>query len=595
MYVWEKIKSEIIAKINNVLGKDLATAEDLIIPPKAEMGDLGIALFALAKKTGTHPGSRGASHPSQEGNLQSISEMILNGIKFNEAIIGAKAAGPYLNFFLDQKNLIKNVIGEIAKEKNRYGENKFLRGKKIMVEFAHPNPFKSFHIGHLRNIFLGESIVRLLEAQGAKVIRTNYQGDVGMHIAKCLWSFQKIEPQNYPAATDEKVALLGKCYAEGAQAFENNPEAQAEIKEINKKIYSGDDQKIKALWELGKKWSLEKFQEIYARVYSRFDREYMESEMIAACLKYIAQAKAKGILEESEGAVVFKGEKYGLETRVFLNSDGLPTYEGKELALAYREFSDFGKLDLCVHNVGVEQKSFFAATFKVEELLDEKKFKNKQYHNAYELVGLQKGKMSSRLGNVVLGNDILNEANVEIKKIISAKDNSLSEDKIEKIAVAAVKFAFLKISAFKYLAFDLAESVNFSGNSGPYLLYTFARIQSIFRKKSPLKRGVASFASRGVLNGIGEKLSEEKEIALIKKLAVYPEIVELAGKIYDPAELAKYLFELTKLFNDYYHAVPILQAADEETKNARLALLNSVAQVIKNGLGLLGIETVEEM
>jgi arginyl-tRNA synthetase len=586
MYAWKKIKEEIAANINAILGDDLATAEDLIIPPKPEFGDLGIALFALAKKTGTHPVSRGASHLSQEGTLQSISEKILNGFKFNGTIIGAKSTGPYLNFFLDKKNLTKSVITEIDKEKDCFGHNAAKKGKKIVVEFAHPNPFKSFHIGHLRNILLGESIVRLMESAGAKVVRINYQGDVGMHIAKCLWSFQKIDPKDYPATADLKVALLGKCYAEGARAFEDSPAAQAEIKEINQKIYSGGDPRIKTLWKLGKKWSLEKFQEIYRRVYSRFDREYMESEVIKDCLKYVARAKARGILEESEGAVVFRGEKYGLETRVFLNSDGLPTYEGKELGLAYREFSDFGKIDLCVHNVGVEQKSFFAATFKVEELLDEKKFKGRQYHNAYELVGLSGGKMSSRLGNVVLGNDILNEAGEEIKKIIAEKDNFLSEDKIEKIAVAAVKYAFLKISAFKYLSFDLEESVNFSGNSGPYLLYTFARIRSIFRKITNYKLKIK--------NVDFEKLSDDKEIALIKKLAVYPEIVEAAGKIYDPAELAKYLFELTKLFNDYYHQIPVLKV-ETAIKNARLSLLSSVAQIIGNGLNLLGIKTVEEM
>jgi arginyl-tRNA synthetase len=574
MPILEKIKKEITAGINQTLGENSVAESDLAPVPEKMKGDLGLPLFALAKKSGKNP--------------VEIGQIITSYFEKNkpEFLESSAALGPYLNFSLNKKYLAEKVIGEINEAKDKYGTNEILKGKKIMVEFAHPNPFKSFHIGHLRNILLGESIVRLLEAQSANVIRTNYQGDVGMHIAKCLWSFQKIESKDYPATADLKVALLGKCYAEGAKAFEESEAFQAEIKEINRKIYSQEDKKINELWELGKRWSLEKFHEIYARVYSRFDREYMESEMIKDCLEYIKKAKAAGILEESEGAIVFKGEKYGLETRVFLNSEGLPTYEGKELALAYREFSDFGEVDLCVHNVGVEQKSFFAATIKVEELLDAKKFQDKQYHNAYELVGLTKGKMSSRLGNVVLGNDILNEANAEIKKIIVEKNNSLSEEKIEIIAVAAVKFAFLKISAFKYLAFDLEESVNFSGNSGPYILYTNARIQSILRK-------IINY-QLSIINVDFTKLSENTEIELIKKLAVYPEVVATAEKIYDPAELAKYLFDLAKLFNDYYHQIPILKAEDE-IKNARLALLSSVAQVIKNGLGLLGIETVEEM
>ncbi|MFA5248275.1 MAG: arginine--tRNA ligase [Patescibacteria group bacterium] len=570
MSFWIKIKNGIAANLSKILNKEVF-AKELVLTPNQEMGDLGWPIFALAKELGRNP-----AELAKEIAKKYPTE---NNIK-------AKATGPYLNFVINKKYLAKNIIKEIEEQKEKYGHNENLKNKKIMVEFAHPNPFKSFHIGHLRNILLGESIVRVLEAQGAKVIRTNYQGDIGMHIAKCLWSFQKIDSKDYPTTTDLKVALLGKCYAEGSQAFENIPEAQAEIKEINKKIYSGEDEKIKNLWTLGKNWSLEKFHEIYQRVYSHFDCEYMESEMITDCREYIKQAEVKGILEKSDGAIVFKGEKHGLETRVFLNSEGLPTYEGKELALAYREFSDFGKIDLCIHNVAVEQKSFFAATFKVEELLDEKRFKGKQYHNAYEFVGLKKGKMSSRLGNVILGNDILNEAKENIKKIIAEKNNSLGDDKIEIIAVAAVKYAFLKISAFKYLAFDMEESINLSGNSGPYILYTYARIQSIFKKIINHKTLI--------INTDFEKLSDTREFSLIKKLAIYSEIIEAATKNYDPSEIAKYIYELAQMLNDYYHAIPILQA-DEETKNARLALLNSISQVIKNGLGLLGIEVVEEM
>jgi len=577
MRTLEEVKQKITNQINKILGINFLTPSDLKSIPASTgiSGDFGIQLISIAKRTGKNP----------KDILELIEKNWQNLDEVNIASAGQGESHNFLNFEFT-KNFLFNTLENIQNNQAKYGQGKNLEGKKIMVEFAHPNPFKSFHIGHLRNIFLGESIVRLLESQGAQVIRTNYQGDVGMHIAKCLWSFQKINPNDYPAATDQKVALLGKCYAEGSQAFETNPEVQAEIKEINKEIYSGADPKINELWNLGKKWSLEKFHEIYSRVYSHFDREYMESEVIKDCLEYVAQAKVKGILEESEGAVVFKGEKYGLETRVFLNSAGLPTYEGKELGLAYREFNDFGEIDFCVHNVAVEQKSFFAATFKVEELLDEQKFKGKQYHNAYEFVGLAKGKMSSRLGNVVLGDDILNEAKETIKQIIAEKNNSLSEEKIEIIAVAAVKYSFLKISAFKYLSFDLEESVNFSGNSGPYILYTFARINSIFKKDAGQK------SPEGKINF--EKLIEPEEFSLITKLAAYPEVVATTAKLYDPAEIAKYLFDLTKLFNDYYHKIPILQV-ESETKYARLELLNSVAQVIKNGLGLLGIETVDEM
>jgi len=573
MYSLEKIKNEIVKKINKALGKKLVQASDLVYPPSwSDFGDISFNCFFLMKKF---------SKPADK-----IAENIVNKIVSDNIIVKIKAAGPWVNFILNKEYLAEEILGEIGKLKNEYGGSEELKGKKIMVEFAHPNPFKSFHIGHLRNIFLGESIVRLLEARGAKVIRTNYQGDVGMHIAKCLWAFQKVKPSDYPKTADKKAAWLGKCYSQGAKAFEAKDKAKKEITEINKKIYTREDKKITKLWELGKSWSLEKFQEIYCRVDTTFDREYMESEVMADGLKYTAKALKKGILKKSQGAVVFDGKKYGLDTRVFLNSAGIPTYEGKELGLAYREFEDFGKIDLNIHVVAVEQKSFFEVTFKVEELLNEKMFKNKQYHHAYEFVGLKKGKMSSRKGEVILGNDILNEANKKISEIIKDKKEIKNKKELaEIVGVGAVKYGFLKISPFRYLAFDIEESVNFFGDSGPYLQYSYARIQSILRKSEVRSKKLESNY---------KNLKDEKEYRLILELAKYPEAVERAGKNYDPSEIAKYLFELAQEFNDYYHSVPVLKA-EKEIRNARLSLITAVSQVLKNGLDLLGIKVVSEM
>ncbi|MFH1522713.1 MAG: arginine--tRNA ligase [Patescibacteria group bacterium] len=574
MYTLEKIKNDIVKKINKALGDDLVQASDLVYPPaytkassgkaKSGMGDLSLPCFKIAKKLKKKPNEL--------------------AMELEKKIGEAKAIGPYLNLTLNKKRLAKGVLGEAEKLKDGYGENKNLKGKKIMVEFAHPNPFKSFHIGHLRNILLGESIVRLLEASGAKVIRTNYQGDVGMHIAKCLWAFAKVKKSSYPKITDEKVALLGKCYKKGAAAFEDSKKIEKEITGINKKIYTGVDKNINKLWELGKKWSLEKFQEIYTRVYTTFDKEYMESEVMEDGMKQVEIAFKKGILKKSKGAIVFDGGQYGLDTRVFLNSKGLPTYEGKELGLAFREFEDFGKIDLCIHNVAVEQISFFKVTFKVEELLNKIKFAGKQYHNAYEFVGLKKGKMSSRKGEVILGNDILNEANNRIlRKIKNRKEVKNKKEVAEVVGVGAIKYGFLKISPFKYLAFDMEESVNFSGDSGPYLQYTYARIRSIIRK-----------SGAKATKWLPSHLVGDKENEIIMKLAKYPEVVEKAGTIYDPSEIAKYLFELAQLFNDYYHSVPVLKA-EKDVRQARLELIRSVSQVLKNGLELLGIKVVESM
>lgn len=502
-----------------------------------------------------------------------------------ENVDSIEIAGPgFINFRLNN-SYFQNNLKDLIKKKEYIGSGEDLKGKRIMVEFAHPNPFKAFHIGHLRNIILGESIIRLLKSQGAEVIRTNYQGDVGMHIAKSLWALKKIDPKDYPKDSDERVSLIGKSYAKGATAFEENEETKQEIREINKKIYSKEDPEINKLWEMGKKWSLDKFHEIYERVDSTFDREYMESETLETCMGHIQRAKDKGILMESDGAVIFDGSAYGLDTRVFLNSEGLPTYEGKELGLAYMEFSDFGKIDLCIHNVAVEQISFFKVTFKVEELLDPGIFKGKQYHNAYEFVGLKKGKMSSRKGNVVLGNEILNEAYEKVLKVVKGKkiaENSTETAEI--IGVGAVKYSFLKISPFKYLAFDLEESLNFEGDSGPYIQYTYTRTQSILKK--------ANQNSEYDFNP--ETLVEKEETEVLKWLERFDEVVSLATRDYSPNFIAAYLFELTQKFNRFYKSVTVLNAEESE-KNSRLALVEVVGETIKKGLDLLGIKAPEKM
>jgi arginyl-tRNA synthetase len=579
MNILENLKKHIVIEVNKVLSEQEISSVDIIFPPKNEHGDLCLPSFKLAKKNAKNSIQLADSLADKLGKIEGIKDF--------------KAQGPYLNFVLDKNYIITETLSAIFKEKDKYGQNQDFKGKKMMIEFAHPNPFKAFHIGHLRNIILGESLVRIFEFSSAQVVRTNYQGDVGMHVAKCLWTFRKIDEKDYPENIDERVSLLADCYSKGASAFEKDAIAKSEIEIINKEIYEQEDKDIKKLWELGKKWSLDKFAQIYKRLNSHFDRQYMESEVKGEAMLYIEEAIEKEILVRSEGAVIFPGDKYGLETRVFLNSQGLPTYDGKELGLAYREFTDFGKLDLCIHNVAVEQVSFFKVNFKVQELLDPQRFKDKQIHNAYEFVGLKKGKMSSRLGKVVLAETVISLVKDKIKKVICDRKNSdgnnfsitdNTEEVSEKLAISSIKYAFLKINPFKYFAFDIEESVSFSGDSGPYINYTYARINSILKKGKPGK------LSKNICKYLNHK--EEKD--LVVHLSKFPQVIIDSRKEYNPSELVKYLFELSKKFNDYYHKVPIIKADDKE-KKARLKLIQAISQVLKNGTYLLGFELVEDM
>ncbi|HCM38184.1 MAG: hypothetical protein UV61_C0017G0003 [Candidatus Gottesmanbacteria bacterium GW2011_GWB1_43_11] len=608
--------------------------------------------------------------------------------------------------------------------------------KKIMVEFAHPNTHKAFHIGHLRNITTGESIIRLLESQGHEVVRVNYQGDVGMHIAKCLYGIlqdqkskisakggsafgrknQNYNPTHPPLklrggaggvieefknkSINEKVEYLGKMYAAGSKAFEDpsadGKKAKEEIKDINYLIYAAvqrfnkergiepsstdymkfvhgravEVDQVYELWVSTRKWSLDYFDSIYARVGSHYDRFYFESE----CLSGVDDAKEavkKGILKESDGAIIFDGKPYGLDTRVFVNSLGLPTYEAKELALAQKEFSEFGKLDKVVHVVGPEQASFFKVTFKVEELLDIQK--DQQKHLIYGWVKLKHGKMSSRSGNVVLGEWLLDEAKKAILKIVKKGNNSPQpshfnlrggevpslrlregqgelrgvsrneadiQEIAEKAAVAAIKYSFLKVGTLQEIAFDIEESINFNGDSGPYLQYTYARCKSVLRKATLSVIPAAESDKDGVIaRSEATKQSQAQEtrlphqsddwFAMTNKLNIeeknilrlverFPEVVTIAATTYAPSALCKYLYDLAGAYNTFYNKHTILGFAEEvrssqfavdsskenntkykgidkRTSEFRLQLTAATAQVLKNGLYLLGIEALEQM
>ena len=485
----------------------------------------------------------------------------------------------FINFWT-AKNSLYDSLDNFVKGSFNFPNVNLGQNKKIMVEFAHPNTHKLFHIGHLRNISTGEAIVRILEATGNEIIRTNYQGDVGLHIAKCLWAIKRLIKEKGDKSILEKdltkkIKLLGKAYSTGQLAYENSETDKQEIIEINRQIY---DQKIKILdlWTMTRQWSLDYFNEIYKRVYSHFDRCYFESEMNRS-VEISQNLLKQKILEKSQGAIIFNGKKYGVDTRVFINSLGFPTYEGKELALAEKEFVDFGELDKCIHVVTPEQTSFFKVTFKVEEIIDKVKYGNRQFHLAYEWVKLKKGKMSSRTGNIIEAEWLLDE----IKKQIRKKFKNTPEVE-EILAVASAKYSFLKNSTDKAIAFDINESISLEGNSAPYLIYTYVRTRSILGKN--LINPEVTYP---------KQLSDEEK-NILRLIYQYPQIVAKSATDLAPNVIANYLFELAQQFNSFYQKCPILKAP-EDKKYLRLQITKAVGQIIKNGLYLLGIKTVEKM
>lgn len=560
----DKIKNLIQNAIQKC-GIDFAD-EVQLSTPQLQFGDYSsnVALI-LAKKLKRNP--------------MELAEEIKSHIENSKDIESVQALKPgFINIWLSKESLVI-PLEQAVRETFTIPPFSYGAEKKVMVEFAHPNTHKLFHIGHLRNISTGESVCRMLAATGNTVIRTNYQGDVGLHIAKCLWGIKKMLEKDAvlfeKLTLQEKIKLLGKGYSEGQTAYDADETAKAQIIEINKQIYV-QDPLIKELWITTREWSVAYFEEIYKRLYSHFDRCYFESEVHEQGLKTANELLEKGILERSQGAVVFNGEKYGLDTRVFINSLGFPTYEGKELGLAPKEFSDFGTLDRAIHVVTPEQTSFFKITFKVEELWNKEKYGNKQFHLAYEWVKLKDGKMSSRTGNVIEASWLLDE----IKKKILEKFTNAQEI-VETLAVAAVKYSFLKNTTNSIISFDIDESVSLEGNSAPYLLYTFVRTQSILGKET---ENSGQYPKEITL--------DEKQI--MRLIYQYTDKVYKAASTLSPNIIAGYLYELSREYNVFYQKNPILKA-DPDQKYIRIMITKAVSSIIKHGLGLLGIQTVDKM
>jgi arginyl-tRNA synthetase len=569
-------------------------------------------------------------------------------IKINEVLENFTIAGPgFLNFTLATPLLIR-YIDEVL----RYDQiATAIQNKKMLVEFGDPNPFKEFHIGHLRNISLGESYARLFEGVGAEVFRLNYQGDVGMHVAKSLYGIlnavipakagihdsgpvptmdsSRLRQDGNDNSADElktpkeKAEYLGKCYAYGAKAFEENSEAKQEIVELNKKIYKAtmtrgaEEKEIYELWKKYRQWSLEYFETVYARVGTKYVKYYFESEVGPIGLAVVKSHLTDHIFEESEGAIVYKGEGKGLHTRVFVTKENYPTYEGKDLGLALQKAKDF-EFDLSVYSTGNEQNEYFKVMFSALSQINPT-VASKVFHSGYGMVNLKDGKMSSRTGNVVTADWLLGEAKDRVKSIMNNltikqfnndenKDQKLTDLDIEEIsevlAIASVKYSMLKVSSPNDIAFNLDESISLEGDSGPYLMYTFSRCKSIFRKLIGSKNHQNSDKLYDLekVSQMAKMLSNE-ESRVLRQLYKFPEIVLASTRNLAPHMLCTYLFELTQAYNAFYHEHTILGREEdrkigseqESKRDFRLWLTDMTGKIIQRGLHLLGILTVERM
>ncbi|MFA5770444.1 MAG: arginine--tRNA ligase [Patescibacteria group bacterium] len=539
-------------------------------------------------------------------NPMIIAEEIKNNFPKTEFIKKIEIVKPgFINFWIADQILVSNVNNLLKNDV--YGKTSLLNNKKIIIEFTDPNPFKEFHIGHLYSNVVGESICRIFEANEAIVRRVCYQGDVGLHVAKSLWGLNKkmeidkIIFKNLEEKTlEEKIEYLGQSYALGASVFEEDEKAKKEIIKLNKQVYDKDN-KIKEIYDKCKQWSLDYFESIYQRLGTNFQEYYFESAVGKIGLLLVEEYLKKGLFEKSKGAVIFPGEKYGLHSRVFINSLGLPTYEAKELGLAPKKNEDWPYDESYIITAN-EINEYFKVLIKVLTLISPDLGK-KTHHIGHGIVKLPEGKMSSRTGKIITGEWLLNTAHKKswdkIQETTKTKFKgsyayfsskakvkpSLQWSTAEIIGVGAIKYAFLKQSIGKDVVFNFDESINFEGNSGPYIQYAYVRCKSVLNK--------ADFSNEAMkqLNNIKINVDESNVLRIINQ---FPEVVQQAAIQLAPNLIANYLYELAQKYNYFYQKNKILES-EETIKQFRLMLTQATGKVIKEGLYLLGIKTVERM
>ncbi len=557
MNAWKKITTNVLSEVGAAVGEDLSGAQ-ADTPPDQNMGDIAIPCFEFAKKLKKSPAE--------------IAKAWADKVESTDLIEKAMAAGPYLNVMLEPAALSDYIFDGLADISKKGDEGK---GKTVMVEYSQPNTHKEFHVGHLRNASLGSTLVELYRKLGYKVIAANYIGDIGAHVAKCLWAMQNLHAGEEPPKGKEG-AWLGELYVEGHQKMKDDKEAQEQSKEILRKLEAGDPE-LKALWEKTKEWSMQQFRAVYDDMGVVFDKWYFESEVEEPGKEVVKELLEKGIAKVSQGATIVDLESEGLGVFLILRSDGTSLYSTKDLALAKQKFQEY-KLDESIIVVDNRQSQHFKQLFRTLQLYG---FDKSMTHVAYEMVDTKEGTMSSRSGNVIKYEEIREEVLNKLKKETKQRHADWSDKKIEEAAhgimLAALKFMMLKSDANKIITFDMDAALSFEGYTGPYIQYSYARIQSMIRKEGKGKSGALDSP-------------EEKQLFIL--LSQFYSAVEDAKKTHNPAVLCRYVYEVAKQYSHFYARHQVIGSKEQE---ARLALSDATAKVLKEGLNILGIPALDQM
>jgi arginyl-tRNA synthetase len=546
-------------------------SDHFVLPKIKGQGDISLPCFELAKKEGKSP--------------VEVAKSIAFAVEIVEHSIieRIEAVGPYVNFYLKSSEVAQLILSDIQTQGDVYGHGRIGEHHSVLIEYPSQNTHKEFHIGHLRNVCIGNTLVQLFRASGYQVIPVNYINDFGAHVSKCLWGIINLYGGVVP--TENVQQWLGEVYAVTSQYVTEHEEVKTQLQDILLKLEARDES-IWALFETTRDASLRGFELIMRELGVEHTRVFLESEVKERGQAVVDEMIQKGIATVGEGgAIIADLSAYNLDIALLRKSTGAGLYMTSDLALAEKKFSEF-QVSESINITGIEQNFYFQQLFKVLSLSG---FSHKMTHIGYGLVQRSDGKMSSRLGNVILYSDLRANILERMMQEVGSRHTDWSVDEIASVASvlsdATLKFTMQSHEAIKNITFDIDEAVSFDGYSAPYILYSVARINSILNKDQGA--GNSDQVDFECLN-----TEADKELCLM--LAQYPAVIEKALSQYNPSVIAKYCFDVAQQFSSYYATNQII-GSGEGVEQARMALLAATKRVLVQALGLLTIGTVDKM
>ncbi len=544
---------------------------DLIaLPPNTEMGDYALPCFKFAKVLRKSPVMIAEELKSTMSDKIPMSDEVISEVS---------AVNGYLNFKINKGGFVRATMDKILREKDNFGASKDGEGKTVCIDYSSINIAKPFHIGHLSTTVLGGALYRIFNYLGYNAVGINHLGDYGTQFGKLISAYKRWGDKD----TIEKggIRALNELYVKFHQEAEEHPEYDDEARAYFKKIEQGDEECL-ALFHWFKELTLKDVQKIYDMLDIKFDSYAGESFYSDKMQPIVDELREKNLLIESRGAQVVDLEEYGMSPCIILKSDGSSLYATRDMAAAQYRKNTYN-FDKCLYVVAYQQNLHFKQFFKVLELMG-KEWAKDLVHVAYGMVSLEEGTMSTRKGNVVFLEDVINKCIEKAYKIIDEKNPELEnkQDVAQKVGVGAVIFGALYNNKIKDIVFSYDKVLNFDGETSVYVQYTCARANSVLQKG-------------GIVTEYEIPELTAEEIELVKAIATFPETVAMAAEKYEPSCIARFAVDVAQKFNKFYFNCKILSAEDEKTKTFRLALTNATLQALKNAFGLLGIGIPEKM